>query len=112
MSTPTPNSRLDAVLRVIEDVVIVAGTGCGTWLTTHDVQATLTATAAVPLVRSGIASALSSGRVSGILLALKLVRQALGYIDTATIPAASLGTVTVTPVITAPPAPATDPTGV
>jgi len=97
MPNPTPNTRLDAVVRIVEDVVIVAGTGCATWLSTHNLDDTLTAVAAAPLVRSGVAAALSSGRVSGLVLALKLVRQALGYIDAAdTPPAAS------TPAVEAP----------
>jgi hypothetical protein len=48
------------------------------------VDDTITAVAAAPIVRSGIAAALSSGRVSGVVLALKLVSRAMGYLDQAT----------------------------
>lgn len=81
MAKPVPNSRVDAIVRAAEDVVIVAGTACTTWLASHSLDDTLTAVAAAPIVRSGIAAALSSGRVSGLVLAVKLVRQALHYID-------------------------------
>lgn len=81
MTKPTPNSRLDAVLRIVEDVILVAATGLGTWQGTHNANDVVGAVIAAPVVRSGVAAALSSGRVSGLVLALKLVRKALGALD-------------------------------
>ncbi len=90
-----PNTRVDAVLRIVEDVLVVAGTGVGAWLSTHNAVDTATVVAAAPVVRSAVASVLSKGRVSGVILAIKLVWQALGAQDalaaSATLPAAPGG---------------------
>lgn len=74
----TPTTRTDAVLRIVEDVVVVGGTAITTWLTTHNAESTAIAVTGAPIVRSVLAQGLSNRRVSGLLAALKLVYGALG----------------------------------
>lgn len=69
----TPTTRTDAVLRIVEDVLVVGGTAVGTYLGTHSAVDVVTAVTAAPIVRSGIAQALTNRRVSGLVAALKLV---------------------------------------
>jgi hypothetical protein len=69
----TPTTRTDAVLRIVEDVLVVGGTAVGTYLSTHSAADVAAAVTAAPIVRSGIAQALTNRRVSGLVAALKLV---------------------------------------
>lgn len=99
MSKVTMNSTWDATLRTLEDLVVVAGPALAAWKTGQSPEAVFAVAAGSPLIRSGVAKLLSGGRVSGILLAVKLVLQALTKLDedlvTATASADPLSTVNV-----------------
>lgn len=73
--------KASVVLRVAEDVVLVGAAAITAYTQTHDPRAVETAVTATPLVRSGIAWLLTNGRSSGLIQAVRLVREALTVVQ-------------------------------
>lgn len=86
----TETTQLDAVLGVIEDIVLSAGAGLGTWLTTKNMDDTITAVAATHGAKSVIALAMTGARTGKLVKAIKLITSVLGELNAPTVPAHSL----------------------
>lgn len=64
-------------LRTAEDLVVVAGSAVATWQSTKSVSDVVAAVSAAPVVRSGLALALSKGQSSGLVETVSLLRRAV-----------------------------------